>query len=151
MKYLMITSVIFALSGCTMFSGPSVNEAISQANRTKNLGYINPGAIECSNSDMADLVDWVESRPLEERYVSNNHYIENTRERGEVYEFWGEEFVSDGEDWSIPIEYGWRKELTETGRDFVCVPYVSMAQGIFYHDDVRNRSLTSYIYVEKEK
>ena len=64
MKNLIITSILFAMSGCTMFSGPSLEDAIRQANSGGMLSDYK----HCSKSDMSELVNWVESRSLKEKF-----------------------------------------------------------------------------------
>ena len=144
MKNLIITSILFAMSGCTMFSGPSVNEAVSQANN----GYSDSSSYNiCKRSDMAELVDWVESRPLRERYYNNNNSFKSPWKKGEKVPnmFGGPPLVMDGEDYSVDISYHWHNIMLDDGRS-ICYPRVVLLNGEKSHPEITGRTLSSYAY-----
>ncbi len=129
------------MSGCTMFSGPSLEDAIRQANSGGMLSDYK----HCSKSDMSELVNWVESRSLKEKYYSNHNSFESSYKEGEVVEsMFGGPMVMSGKNWSVQTEYYWGTDATPEGEP-ICIPAVSLVQGTVTHDMVTGRSLESYI------
>ena len=132
MKNLIITSILFAMFGCTMFSGPSLEEALNQAN---SEGPPKDHIWSCSESQMAELVDWVESRPLKEKFISKHTSKFTVVDEEILHENDTNHPVSwyhDGEYYIIPMQYfwhrGWQYEWfdndTSYGFRSFCIPAV---------------------------